>query len=393
MIKPKIHNILIKFINNEANITELEILESWLANPNNVAIFNHFVEIEYLTTFNMKQYNIDKAKLEISNKIKENKRHKKILAFKRISVAASIVFAIGFSYIFFNKTYNPAEEVNSISTTKTNVITPGTNKAILTLGNGNQVSLSKNETYKNQYVTSDGKKLTYKSEAKKTKQNEVIEYNDLTIPRGGEYFVVLADGSKVWLNSESKLRYPTKFIDGKERNIELVYGEAYFEISPSSKHNGSKFNVITKGQKVKVLGTEFNIKAYNEESIIATTLVGGKIQIEKDDNKKILIPNQQAQVNTNLSTINVVPIDVSNEIAWVKGLFSFEEARLDNMMKTLSRWYDIDIVFENSSRKEFEFTGILERTKTIQEILEIIKKTSQKDEITFKIADKIIIIK
>ncbi len=392
MIKPKIHNILIKFINNEANIAELEILENWLTNPKNVAIFNHFVEIEYLAACNMEQYNIDIAKAEINKKIKATKRQKRIATIKQLSIAASIVIAIGVGYLFIPP---PSQTPKVVKTPvpSNNIIVPGTNKAILTLGNGNQVSLSKDETYANQYVTSNGKKLTYKSEAKKVKQNDVIEYNDLTIPRGGEFFIVLADGSKIWLNSESKLKYPTKFIDGKERNIELIYGEAYFEISPSSKHNGSKFNVITKGQKVSVLGTEFNIKAYNDESVIATTLVGGKIQIEKGNNKKILIPNQQARVNTNLSTINIIPIDVSNEIAWVKGLFSFEEARLDNMMKTLSRWYNINIVFENSSRKEFEFTGILERTKTIQEILEIIKKTSEKDEITFKITDNIIIIK
>ena len=394
MINSQIQNILVKFINNEANITELEILDKWLASSENTTIFNHFIEIEYLTacSINMEKYNIDKAKIEISKKIKATKRQKKLMIYKRMSIAASIILFIGLGYTFLNESFHKNQDtINNTPTIITKTITPGSSKAILTLSNGNQVSLTKDQTFKNKYVISDGETLTYESE--KVKENEIIEYNDLTIPRGGEYFVVLADGSKVWLNSESKLKYPTTFIDGEERNIELVYGEAYFEISPSSEHKGSEFNVITKGQKVNVIGTEFNIRAYNDESVIATTLIGGKIQIEKNKTKQILLPNQQAKININSNIIAVSTIDVLNEIAWVKGLFSFEEARLDDMMKTLSRWYNIDVVFENSSRKEFEFTGLLERTKTIEDILNIIKRTSENDEITFDIAETIIIIK
>lgn len=394
MINSKIQNILIKFINNEANITELELLDKWLTSPENVSVFNHFIEIEYLTvcSINMEKYNIDKAKIEISKKIKATRRQKKLIVFKRISIAASIMLFVGLGYSFLNESFIQNQgTISNAPTIITKTITPGSSKAILTLGNGNQVSLTKDQTYKNKDVTSDGETLTYESE--KVKKREPIEYNDLTIPRGGKYFIVLADGSKVWLNSESKLKYPTKFIDGEERNIELVYGEAYFEISPSSEHNGSEFNVITKNQKVNVIGTEFNIKAYNDESFIATTLIGGKILIEKNNTKQILLPNQQAKTNIDSNIINISTIDVSNEIAWVKGLFSFEEAKLDDMMKTLSRWYNIDVVFENSSRKEFEFTGILERTKTIEDIIDIIKKTSKNDEITFDIAETIIIIK
>ncbi|QTE23679.1 FecR family protein [Polaribacter cellanae] len=387
----KIKKIFVKFINNEANIVELEILEKWLTNSNNLKVFNKFILVEYLTKCSVQDYNLEEVKFEIYRKIKANRRQKRIRMLKQISFAASIVLVSVFSYIVFNQNQN--QKFTNTPVKETNVIKPGTDKAILTLGNGNQVSLTKDETYKNNYLKSNGKKITYDSKDEKTIQNDVIEFNSLTIPRGGEYAIVFSDGSKVWLNSETKLKYPTKFISGKERNVELLYGEAYFEISPSSKHNGSKFNVITKGQKVSVFGTEFNIKAYNDEAVIATTLVGGKIQIEKGNIRKILVPNQQARINRDLNTISIVSIDVSNEIAWVKGLFSFEEARLDEMMKTLSRWYNMDVIFENSSRKKIEFTGILERTKTIQEIINIIKKTSQKNEIIFKIEDKIIKIK
>lgn len=387
MSQYKIEHIIAKFLNNEANIQELEQLEKKLQSPENLQRFNRFVKIEYLTSLSMGTYNKTRAQIEINKKIKAIKKQKRMLAIKKLSIAASIIIALGFGYLYFNNTQTTKQ--NIVNTPLPKPIKPGTDKAILTLANGNQVSLEKGENYTNDYVESDGKKLTYKQQNSK----KTIEYNYLDIPRGGEYFVILADGTKVWLNSESKLKYPTTFIKGNDRNVELIYGEAYFVVSPSTKHQGAPFNVHSKGQKVNVIGTEFNIKAYSDETKISTTLVEGKIAIEKEHIKRILKPSQQAQIDLNKNTINVLEVDTFQETAWVKGLFSFEEARLDRMMKTLSRWYNTEVIFENSSHRDFEFTGILERTNNIEEILEIIEKTSQDDKIKFDIKNNIILIK
>ena len=391
MDQDKFENIITKFLSNEANIEELELLENYLKSPKNLLQFNRFVKTEYLTSMTMVTYNKDKAQTEINKKIKAIKKQKRSLIVKRLSVAASIILVagLGLGYIYFNK--SQVDEQKIVSPPASNIIIqPGSEKATLTLANGNQVHLEKGENYTNDYVESNGEKLTYKKQSSQTKK--AIEYNYLEIPRGGEYFVVLADGTKVWLNSESKLKYPTTFVKGSDRNVELLYGEAYFEVSSSTKHAGSHFNVFSKGQKIDVIGTEFNIKAYNDENNIYTTLVEGKIALEKGAFKKTLKPNQQAQIDLNTNAVNIVDVDTFQEIAWVKGLFSFEEAKLEDMMKTLSRWYNIDVLFEKSSLRAFEFTGILEREKKIEDLLETIK-TSSDDTIEFDIRNNIIIIR
>ena len=174
--------------------------------------------------------------------------------------------------------------------------------------------------------------------------------------------------------------------------MELIYGEAYFKVSPSTAHKGAAFHVLTKSQEIDVLGTEFNVKAYNGDTIMATTLVEGKIKIKKGVVIETLLPNQQATINYESDKINIEEIDVSQEISWINGLFSFNEKPLDKIMIVLSRWYNTDVVFANSKQKKFVFTGILERTETVEDILKLIEATSE-GQIKFEIADKTIIIK
>lgn len=220
-----------------------------------------------------------------------------------------------------------------------------------------------------------------------------LAYNSLTVPRGGQFFVKLSDGTQVWLNSDSKLKYPVKFQEGKARNVEVVYGEAYFKVSPSTEHNGASFNVLTKSQIINVLGTEFNIKAYDGDDEIVTTLVEGKIRVEKGKKSKVLKPYQQSKIRHNADIIKILDIeDLSQEISWINGLITFNEQSLDEIMKILSRWYDVDVIFETAEQKRFVFTGILERTKSIENILKLIETTSE-GQIKFEIEDKTITFK
>ncbi|MRX65389.1 FecR family protein [Maribacter luteus] len=385
----EIEKIIIKYLNREADSSELEMLEEWIKNENGTRIFNNFVKIHYLSTLSMTKYDVDKAKKEIRNKLKVVRWKNKTNLFKRMAVAASLVLILGTTfYQFYNidKVGTPEFEKQPI------VIEAGTDKAILTLENGDEVALEKGKKFETGKVRSNGEELVYADKEQSDAVEKEQSYNYLTIPRGGQFYVQLSDGTEVWLNSETKLKYPVTFIEGLTRNVELLYGEAYFKVSPSTAHKGAAFHVLTKSQEIDVLGTEFNIKAYSDDQIIATTLVEGKIRIKKGEVNEILKPNQQAKITHESDKIVVQEIDVSQEISWVNGLFSFNEKPLEEIMTVLSRWYDTEVIFANAKQKQFVFTGILERTEAVDDILKLIEATSE-GQLQFEINDNTIIIK
>jgi len=386
----KIERIIVKFLSRESNIQELDDLDVWLRNDKNREIFNRFVKTEYITILSMAEYDVDKAKEAIRQRLKNTERKRKSVRYGRMAVAASIVLIFG---ILFFKSDKGVQEVEvEVSEVAPAPIQGGFNKAILTLDNGNEITLEKGKEYETGKAKGSGEELVYYVDGEIKENENRPQYNYLTIPRGGQFFVQLSDGTQVWLNSESKLKYPVKFQKGKRREVELVYGEAYFKVSPSTQHNGSEFHIFTKFQEVDVLGTEFNIKAYSEENDIATTLVEGRVQIQKGDISKILRPNQQSIILSDTHAIAVQEVDVSREISWVNGMFSFDEASLKEIMTVLSRWYDVEVVFELTGQKDFVFTGVVERAESVGNILHLIEGTSA-GQVKFEIRDKTILIK
>lgn len=286
--------------------------------------------------------------------------------FKFIAMAASLLLLISIS-IIVNKT-NPLKIETPVVAHKEILI--GSDKATLTLEDGSVITLEKGKAYNKGNASSNGEKLVYNS---KENRPAGIKNNFLTIPRGGQFFVQLADSTKVWLNSESQLRYPVAFVDGETRQVELVYGEAYFEVSPSTKHKGSKFKVKTQMQNVEVIGTEFNIKAYKDEAAIYTTLVKGKVAVSNSNNKEILTPNEQSTISNNNDHIAIAQVDVYNEISWRKGLFVFKGMPLKEIAKVLSRWYDVDIAFADPALGNVKFNGVLNKNQKLEDILTTIK--------------------
>ncbi|MCM0668124.1 FecR family protein [Flavobacterium tyrosinilyticum] len=286
-------------------------------------------------------------------------------AFKLTVMAASLLLLISISLII-NKT-NPLKIETPQVAHKEILI--GSDKATLTLEDGSVIALEKGKSYTKGNASSNGEKLVYNSNGK----SAAIANNLLTIPRGGQFFVQLADSTKVWLNSESQLKYPVAFVDGQTRQVELVYGEAYFEVSPSTKHKGSRFKVKTENQNVEVIGTEFNIKAYRDESAIYTTLVKGVVAVSNTSKKQILTPNQQSKITEYNGNINVSEVDVYNEISWRKGLFVFKGMPLKDIARVLSRWYDVDIVFADPALGNVKFNGVLNKNQKLEDILTTIK--------------------
>ncbi|KAF2342943.1 FecR family protein [Flavobacterium tistrianum] len=286
-------------------------------------------------------------------------------AFKLTAMAASLLLLISISLII-NKT-NPLKIETPQVAHKEILI--GSDKATLTLEDGSVIALEKGKSYTKGNASSNGEKLVYNSNGK----SAAIANNLLTIPRGGQFFVQLADSTKVWINSESQLKYPVAFVDGQTRQVELVYGEAYFEVSPSTKHKGSRFKVKTQEQNVEVIGTEFNIKAYRDEPAIYTTLVQGVVAVSNAAKKQILTPNQQSKITEYNGNISVSEVDVYNEISWRKGLFVFKGMPLKDIARVLSRWYDVDIVFADPALGNVKFNGVLNKNQKLEDILTTIK--------------------
>lgn len=382
----KIQIILVKYLSKEANIDEIEELDRWLIKKGNMTIFNSYVQTDYFTSIFMTKYDLQMAKSKIRKRIILIEKRSKLERYKKVAFAASIILLVGislFNQFYFNETIIIRDPI---------VI--GTDKAVLTLENGDQVILEKGQKFQNKTLNSDGKELSYsiKSRSSSNFVDEKIASNFLTVPRGGQFSLNLEDGTKVLLNSDSKIKYPVKFIKGEKRQVELLYGEAFFDVSSSKNNNGSEFIVSTKTQKINVLGTKFNVKSYSEDDIITTTLVEGKVKVENGENQILLFPNQQSKVDSNSAIIDVSDVDVSQQISWIKGLFSFNDTSLENIMHILSRWYDLEFIFKSANQKNFIFSGILERTKSIEDILFIIEKTSSSNEINFEINNKTIII-
>lgn len=282
----------------------------------------------------------------------------------KFASAASVILFVTISLLFKTTIFHKPN--NQVVINKK--IEIGSDKATLTLEDGSVIALEKGKKYATGNVSSNGEKLVYNS-----KNQNAIANNFLTIPRGGQFFVQLADSTKVWLNSESQLKYPVAFVDGQTRQVELMYGEAYFEVSPSTKHKGSKFKVKTMMQNIEVIGTEFNIKAYRDESSIYTTLVNGKVAVSNANKKEILAPSEQSRLNNYNDEIKISEVDVYNEISWRKGLFVFKGMPLKDIARVLSRWYDVDIIFADSALGNVKFNGVLNKNQKIEDILTTIR--------------------
>ncbi|MBJ6369601.1 FecR family protein [Snuella sedimenti] len=291
----------------------------------------------------------------------------------RYAAAAAIVVGILATTYFFKDSLFSTTLTNDIAPVITNSIEPGTDKATLTIGDGSQIALENGKGLQLQNAVSNGKEIVY--EALDNSKKELV-YNTLTIPRGGQFQITLSDGTKVWLNSESQLKYPISFIEGENRVVELVYGEAYFDVSPSTEHKGAGFKVFNKSQEVEVLGTEFNIKAYNDEYQIYTTLAEGKVSVNNDGSKLDLEPGQQSIFNLKEKNITVTTVDVLSVTSWRKGLFSFKGMSLNKIMKVISRWYDVKIEFANTELENVRFNGVLSKNDKIEEILDAINNTN-----------------
>ena len=272
---------------------------------------------------------------------------------------------------------------------KNNDVAPGGNKAVLTLADGAQIILDSAGTGA---VTQQGNikilklgngRLSYNSlnGSSALPATGKILYNTISTPRGGQYQVVLSDGSKVWLNAASSLRFPTS-LTGKEREVQLS-GEGYFEVAAVDSKGGHgtvPFKVSVNGAEIEVLGTHFNINAYNDEAAMKTSLLEGSVKVTKGSTSKMIRPGEQAEIENQNNSVNpkitVGSIDVDAVVAWKNGRFIFRGNSIQSVMRQLVRWYDVDVSYEGNVTDE-EFVGVINRSRyeNISEILEMLEKT------------------
>lgn len=308
------------------------------------------------------------------------------LQWKKIAVAAAITIvlgAAGYWWLVRDRITEVAVTENKPAVLRD--VQPGGNKAILTLGDNSSIVLDSAANGKlaqqgNTVInkTKDGE-LRYEQSGRKYE----VAYNTLATPRGGQYQLVLPDGSKVWLNAASSIRYPTAFT-GSERKV-TVTGEVYFEVA----HNVTKpFVVSVDETTIEVLGTHFNINSYSEEKSIRTTLLEGKVRVVAKGQSGVLQPGQQAEWKSEgLAIIN--DVDIEKTMAWKEGKFLFEHDALPDIMRQISRWYDVDIIYEGTPPAN-RFSGIISRNRNLSEILSMLAATKN---IHFTIEGKKIIVR
>jgi len=289
----------------------------------------------------------------------------------RLAAAAVFVVAVTGVYLLVNQ--QPVDVPVANNQHLTNDILPGGNKAVLTLSNRSDIIL---ENVSNGTIFQEGDtkisklingQLVYNTLEEKLTQ---VLYNTVTTPRGGQYQLLLADGSKVWLNAASSIRFPVSFA-GDSRRVE-VSGEAYFEVA---KNPSMPFKVDVAGKnEIEVLGTHFNINSYTDEVSIKTTLLEGRVKVTslKTGESKLITPGQQAQVNTD-GQIEIKKADPDKVMAWKNGYFNFDGADTRIVMQLISRWYDVDVIYEGAV-PEREFGGDIEKNLKLSQLLKILEK-------------------
>ena len=268
-------------------------------------------------------------------------------------------------------------------------ILAGGPRAVLHLGNGELIHLDTLQQTITQgevrISKTDDRKLSYDSRQEKNEKSGKVVYNEIEIPRGGEFDLVLADGTQVWLNAESRLRYPVEF-SGKERKV-VLEGEAYFQVK---KNPSLPFRVEIRNQVIEVLGTEFNVSGYKDEVHVYTTLVNGKVKVATTGRDMTLLPGEQCVLDTGDGSMIRQQVDVDKIISWKKGKFILEEQTLEQIMQKLARWYDITVFYQNPALKNKVFKGSVPRYAELQQVLNILEKTG---EVQFHIQNRTVIVK
>lgn len=407
--RKKIVRLLHQSLKGQLGEKEREALDAWvLENAKHQLLFEEITDtknlLEELRSCNRFDWKEGLQKLQEKGVpiIASDEPHRRVHWMRFMSAAAAVLIIVLISFFLIEKNNKKPEVKKAVTAQKQNDALPGKFKAKLTLDDGTVVILDSSnngllaQQGKTNLVKKDGQ-LVYEGSSpiggsQKGAENEVL-YNTLTTAKGEMFATVLSDGTKVWLNSESSIRYPVTF-KGDSRKVEIT-GEAYFEVAPYAALNSKArlpFIVKAPGIEVEVLGTHFNVNSYEDEGSIKTTLLEGKVKLRstRGNTQTVLSPGHQALLNKADQHISVTSdLDVDAEVAWHLGLFQFNNADLKEVMRQLARWYDVEVEYRgNINEGDFEFIGKLPRNMNLSQVLGIL----QKQQVHFKIENKKIIV-
>ena len=401
MPDPYIIQLLTRFFTGSLSIEEKETLADWVERQDEEELqqlveksWNEFepgATIPKDKANDLLQAILSRAKASEKTKVISLQPRR---TWRYVAVAASIIFALGIVsyFIINNKTTKPPQIVATV--VSNDVKAPNASKAIITLANGQQLILDSagNGTLAMQgnisVVKKEDGQLVYETSNNSSKSTE-ISYNTLTNPRGSKVInLTLSDGSKVWLNAESSLRYPTAFM-GNERKVEIT-GEAYFEVA----HNAvMPFKVKKDDAEITVLGTHFDVNAYNDEATLKVTLLEGSVKVSKGSISKMIKPGEQAIAITPSTgsggqlTINN-NVDIEEVMAWKNGKFNFHNADLETIMRQMARWYNVDVIYNDSIKDHY--TVDVSRDVPVSQLFKFIEMSGG---VHFEIDGKKIIVK
>jgi len=373
-------------------------ISSGSASEKEVALYNYYYNkfqenVVWDESAFEEKYDIEKAlHTRIIKDLPEYRSKVRKFRYAKAAVAAAVLIAVSIALLTRNQ-LSESTQIVHVEKQQEHDIDPGRNKAILTLSDGTVLNLDESqegvlaEQGMVQVKKTEDGKITYTTVGKQL--NAAVSdnvFNTITIPEGGKYQLTLPDGSKVWLNSSSSLKFPVAF-SNESRMVELE-GEAYFEVVSMLRdgENGAKkrpFIVKTPTQQIEVLGTQFNVNAYSNEDLIKTTLIEGSVKISSRGVNKVLKPGQQAQL-TNTGSLRLVEnIDTEEAIAWKNGMFYFNNTDLSTIMRQLSRWYNVEIDMQQMPQKKFN--GELSRNVKLSQVLQMMEMTSG---LKFKIEER-----
>ncbi|OQP54420.1 FecR family protein [Niastella populi] len=390
-------SLILKYNQDELTEEERTILDNWVnASEDNKQLFAKLTNNDELQSRLNQWHEIEGTKEDARKRAMELifpgafvapiQRDTTRSMWKTVAAAAVVTAVLGTGAWFLLKK-EPAKQVATVQTVENTIpadAAPGTYKAQLVLDDGSTIELDSAGSGKlaqqgnMQVMNADGQLVYTKDGVTKA----TTLYNTLKTARGQMYPVKLSDGSAVWLNSSSSIRFPVAFNE-QERRVEIT-GEAYFEIA----HNDRKpFTVSVNGTEVQVVGTVFNINSYSDEGSVKTTLLKGAVKVKRGGSQVMIKPGEQAQVVADNIKVNK-GVNITKEVAWKNGLFYFKNENLKTIMRQIARWYDVDVVYEGNISDE-EISGKIYRNANLSEVLKLLNVL----DVNYKIEGKKLIIR
>jgi ferric-dicitrate binding protein FerR (iron transport regulator) len=382
MDEQELSELLYRYENNAVTEQERALIESWYLQHRENDLPEYTMEER-----------MEDAEAVWAGLHQQNNEKKITPLLLRIAAVASlfIICTFGGYRMLHNKLI-----VKEVAKNTINDVAPGSNKAVLTLANGEKIYI--NDAKKGVITHQAGLKVTknqygqiaylvnHSGDAEKApgENSAEISYNTLSTPRGGQSSVTLSDGTVAYLDAGSSIKFPVLF-HGIERRVAIT-GQVYFDVV----HNAAKpFRVDVKGQTIEDIGTSFNINAYDDEPVIKTTLLSGSIKISKGNKSATLLPGQQAVTLLSMDAIHVKDVDTEEAKAWKEGYFLFNNEKLESVMRKISRWYDVDVVYPEGQKLDVEYWGSITRYGNVSKVLNMLQITG---DVKFRVDGKKIIV-